>query len=484
MPYYKVRGGTPLKGSVTISGAKNAAIKMIAASLLTSEEVHLSNIPQIEDVRVDLEVARSLGVKVEEAENELRLKADDIGSFSIPEGLSQKTRAAIITLGPLLARFGKATLPPFGGCPIGERPVDRHLKALEALGAKISCASGAIEARAERLVGAPIRFSKTTVMGTENAILASVLAEGETTILGAAQEPEVDDLIELLIKMGAKIERSEEDPGKILIEGVENLSGAAHEVLPDRNEAVTFAVAAAATRGDVTLERVRPQDLTSFLSKFETVGASYEVTGEKIRVWADSEVSFSPVDIETAPHPGFATDWQQPFAVLLTQAEGESVLHETVHGQRFNYLSELSKMGAKVELLTPTEAGIPFDIEKYGFNWPFLEENPAGETRAKEKPSRFRNPNLEGWGIGAGGESPARELPTREPKVVAKITGPRKLHGAEVKISDLRAGATLVIAALAAEGESKIFGIEHIDRGYENFEEKLRGLGAEIERAN
>jgi len=442
MPYFLVRGTTPLKGSVVISGAKNAAIKMIAASLLTSEEVRLSNVPQIEDVRVDLEVAKSLGVKVEESGNTLRLRADDIGSFSIPSKLSQKTRAAILTLGPLLARFGKASLPPFGGCPIGLRPIDRHLKALEALGAEISCENGVIEAKAERLVGAPIRFSKTTVMGTENAILASVLAEGGTTIFGAAQEPEVDDLIELLTKMGAEIQRSEEAPGKIIIEGVESLSGATHEVLPDRNEAVTFAVATAATRGDVTLEKVRPQDLTSFLSKFEAVGASYEVTGEKIRVWADSDTQFAPVDIETAPYPGFMTDWQQPFSVLLTQAEGESVIQETVHAQRFGYLSELEKMGAKVELLTPTEAGIPFAPEKYGFNWDSKEE----------------------------------------PKVVAKIGGPTKLHGAEVEITDLRAGATLVIAALAAEGESKITGIEHIDRGYENFAEKLRGLGAEIKR--
>jgi len=442
MSYFLVHGGAPLKGTVTISGAKNAAIKMIAASLLTSEEVSLTNVPQIDDVWVDLDVVRTLGVKVESKGNTLRLRADDIGSFSVPQELSKKTRAAIVTMGPLLARFGKAILPPFGGCPIGKRPVDRHLRALEALGAEISCEKGVIDAKADRLTGAVIRFEKTTVMGTENAILAAVLAEGETTIFGAAREPEVDDLILLLQKMGAQVSRSDEDPGKIVINGVEELHGAAHEVLPDRNEVVTFAVAAAATRGDVTLEKLRTQDLTSFLSKLEALGAEYEVAGQKLRVWADPEVMFRPVEIETAPHPGFMTDWQQPFAVLLAQAEGESTIHETVHPQRFGYLKELSKMGVSAEMLTPSQAGMRFDPEGYGFDW--------------------------------DGEG--------EPPVVAKIKGPTKLHGADLEITDLRAGATLVIAALAADGESKISGIEHIDRGYEDFEEKLRGLGAKIER--
>lgn len=441
--HFLVRGGQPLKGTVTISGAKNAAIKMIAASLLTSEEVRLTNVPDIADVRVDLEVVQALGVKVASSGNELRLKADELTSFKIPAELSEKTRAAIITLGPLLARFGKVVLPRPGGCKIGERPIDRHLKALEALGAETICDDESVELRAERLVGGTIRFEKVTVMGTENALLASVLAEGETVVYGAAQEPEVDDLIVLLTKMGAKIQRDETDPAKITVTGMEKLSGAAHEVLPDRNEAVSYAVAAVATRGDVTLAKIRPQDLTPFLKKLTDLGGSYEVSGEKIRVWADPHVSFKPVPIETVPHPGFVTDWQQPFAVLLTQADGESLIHETVHSQRFDYLAELRKMGARSEILTPTAAGLPFVREKYGFDWPD---------------------------------------DGTEPLAVARITGPAKLHGAKVKITDLRAGATLVIAALAAAGESQVYGIEHIDRGYEKFEEKLRGLGAAIER--
>ncbi len=444
MAYFRIRGGNPLKGSVTISGAKNAAVKMIVASLLTSEEVRLSGVPAIDDVAVDIAVVKSLGARVEQKGSEVRLRADDIGATEVPAELSSRTRAAVLALGPLLARFGKAAIPFPGGCPIGERPVDRHLAALEQLGAEIDCSGGVIRARADHLVGAPIRFEKTTVMGTENAILAAVLAAGETTILGAAQEPEVDDLIELLSKMGATVARSEEDPGKIVIQGVESLSGATHQIIPDRCEAVTFAVAAAATRGDIILENTRPQDLTAFLSKFEQLGASYEVLGDKVRVWADPAVEFSPAALEVTPHPGFMTDWQQPFSVLLAQAVGESTVHEFIYSQRFGYLSELSKMGVVAEVLTPSEAGLAFVPEKYGFDW-------------SEK---------------------------EEPPVVARITGPSKLHGAEVKISDLRAGATLVLAALAAEGESKVHGIEHIDRGYEAFGEKLAKLGADIERVN
>lgn len=442
MSHFLIRGGSPLKGSVTISGAKNAAIKMIAASLLTVEEIRLLKVPRIGDVDVDLEIVRLLGVETEWKGEQLRLRAGDKGSTDIPRHLGSRTRSAVITVGPLLARFGKATLPAPGGCRIGNCPIDRHLAAFECLGAEIEYQGDTVVVRADRLVGAPIRFEKNTVMGTESVILASVLASGETVITGAAQEPEVDDLIELLLKMGAEIERSSNDPGRVVIRGVEKLSGATHEVLPDRNEVVTFAIAAALTCGDVVIKNVRPQDLTSFLSKFESWGGSYEVLKDALRVWVEPNASFSVVQIETAPHPGFMTDWQQPFSVLLTQAEGESLVHETIYPQRFGYLSELEKMGARVRLFTPSEVGIPFEPEKYGFDW-------------------------------SGSE---------EPRVVAKVFGSTALYGANVVVTDLRAGATLVLAALAAEGESKITGIEHIDRGYENFEEKLQELGADIER--
>ncbi|MFW6143525.1 MAG: UDP-N-acetylglucosamine 1-carboxyvinyltransferase [Patescibacteria group bacterium] len=443
MSKFAVRGGVPLKGSVRISGAKNAAIKMIAASLLTSEEIVITDVPAIDDVNVDIDVVRALGVKVERLDGEVRLKADEVATTSIPRELSKKTRAAVVCLGPLLARFGKIDLPFPGGCKIGKRPIDRHLSAMESLGAEIVCEDHLIKARADHLVGAPIRFEKNTVMGTENAILAATMAEGETVIFGAAQEPEVDDLIKLLVSMGANIERSIEEPSRITVKGVDELGGAKHSVIPDRCEVVTYAIAAAATRGDIVLENVRPADLTSFFAKFSEVGGSYEVMEDRVRFWADTGTVFEPTDIETKPHPGFMTDWQQPFSVLLAQAEGESKIHETIYPQRFDYLEELKKFGVKAELMTPTEAGMSFDPDKYGFNW-------------SEK---------EG-----------------EPKVVAEIGGPVELQGTEAKITDLRAGATLVIAALAAEGESVVSGIEHIDRGYENFEVKLQNLGADIER--
>ncbi|MEA2020191.1 MAG: UDP-N-acetylglucosamine 1-carboxyvinyltransferase, partial [Patescibacteria group bacterium] len=358
MSYFRIQGGKPLKGKVTILGSKNAAIKMIGASILTSEPLVLSNVPEIEDVTVDLEVVKSLGVSVEKNRNELRLCAQNIEKNKIPPGLSDKTRAAIITLGPLLARKGKVVLSSAGGCDIGKRPIDRHLDALKQLGVEVICEGSVVRARVDRLKGGNIRFEKNTVMGTETAILASVLAEGETRIYGAALEPEVDDLIALLRKMGANINRKEDDPRQVIIEGVESLNGAKHSVLPDRNEAVTYAVAAAATRGDVTLKNVQTEDMTAFMRKLEDAEVPYEVRGRSLRVWAEPSDSFLPVELETAPHPGFMTDWQQPFSVILTQAEGESTIHETIFYNRLDYLFELEKMGAEVEVLTPSEAGM------------------------------------------------------------------------------------------------------------------------------
>lgn len=444
MAKYLIEGGIPLKGRIRISGAKNAAIKEIAASLLTTEVVTLSNVPEISDVAVDLEIVKALGAGVSKPQpNVLVLRSSDRLRTSVPSPLSAKSRVAIITMGPLLAREGKVILPTPGGCPIGERPLDRHLTALESLGASFEMGEGMIEGRATKLTGGRVIFKKNTVMGTENVVLAAVLAEGETEIDGAAMEPEVDDLIILLRKMGARIERDATDPCVIRVQGVRSLSGAKHAVLSDRNEAVTFAIAAVATRGDVTLTNLEISHLTAFLAKLEKVGVRYNIEEQgALRVGAEEGTKFLPVGITTAPHPGFMTDWQQPFTLLLTQAEGESLVHETVYENRWEYLRELKKFGAQVKLCTPSELGKPFDPEEYNFDW--------------EKRS--------------------------EPKVYAKVFGPTPLTGAKVKIGDLRAGATLVIAALAAEGESEVSGIEHIERGYERFEEKLRNLGAKIKK--
>ncbi len=445
MPSYKVEGGIPLKGRVEVSGAKNAAIKEMTASLLTSGTVTLNNVPDISDVAIDLEIIKALGVGVGKPKpNTLVLHASDKLKTTVPAPLCAKSRAAIITMGPLLAREGEVNLFTPGGCPIGERPLDRHLNALEGLGASFKIKGGMIEGRAAKLTGGGIAFEKNTVMGTENALLAAVLAKGETEIRGAAMEPEVDDLITLLEKMGAKIERDAAEPRIIRIEGVQNLVGAKHTVICDRNEAVTFAVATAVTRGDITLTGLEVTDLTAFLAKLEKVGVRYKIEGQGVlRVLVEEGAKLSPVDVVTAPHPGFMTDWQQPFTLLLTQAQGESLVHETIYENRWGYLSKLRKFGARVKLYTPSDLGKPFNPEEYGFDW---------QGRKKE------------------------------PKVFAKVFGPTLLSAAKVEVTDLRAGATLLLAALAAEGESEIMGVEHIERGYENFEEKLSALGASIKK--
>lgn len=444
MQKFLIEGGIPLKGQVQISGAKNAAIKMVAASLLTPHEVVLENIPRIDDVGVIVEIVENLGVKTEFLDEKvLGLRANEVFSSEVPHSLGVRSRSAIMTVGPLLARFGEVTIPEPGGCRIGLRPIDRHLEALERLGAEISCEGGVYKFTAPRLKGAEVNFEKNTVMGTESVLLAAVLAEGETVITNAAEEPEVDGLIELLVKMGGKIKRDEQEPRRIVVEGVRELSGARHRILPDRNEAVTFAIAAAATCGDVTLENIRPLDLTAFTAKLEKMGVGFDIQKQSLRVWLEKDKVLQPVEIETAPHPGFMTDWQQPFCVLLTQANGESLIHETVYEERFEYVTQLNKMGAKIKLLTPSKAEVAFDPQSYSFDW-------ASDG---------------------------------EPKSVAKIFGPTPLSGRRLQIPDLRAGAALVLAALAAEGTSEVSGVEHIDRGYEQFDEKLRNLGAKIERA-
>ncbi|MCG2685987.1 UDP-N-acetylglucosamine 1-carboxyvinyltransferase, partial [Candidatus Parcubacteria bacterium] len=393
----------------------------------------------IRDVEVDLDIIRALGKKVEfTAPNTLEIHSSGPLTTEVPRHLGCQSRAAILTLGPLLARFGKAIVPLPGGCKIGNRPVDRHLAAVKALGAEVILDKEVYQATTPQLRGGIIAFPKKTVMGTETALLASVLAPGETEIINAAAEPEVDDLIGMLRGMWAQVSRDREDSARIKVSGVERLGGIKHRLIPDRNEAVTFAISAAVTRGDVVLKDVRPGDLTAFLAKLDAVGVSYEVAKDSLHIWANPDQLFQPTTIETKPHPGFMTDWQQPFCVLLTQADGESIIHETVHNQRLGYTKELNRMGAKITLFNPE-----VDLSVYNFN--------AADYDLKH----FH---------------------------AARVLGPTSLRSTRMEIPDLRAGATLVIAALAATGKSEIFGVEHIDRGYENFEEKLKGLGAQIER--
>lgn len=436
-----VEGGVPLKGSVQISGAKNAAIKMVAASLLTSEEIVLSNVPKISDIEIIVEVVESLGTEAVWLDNnKLRLKSLSPSSQKIPQKITRTTRSAVMLMAPLLARFKEFSICAPGGDSIGLRPINRHLEALKAFGAEIWEENGCYQGLARLgLKGTEFTFNKITVMGTETAILAAVMADGPSTLHNCAAEPEVDDLIEFLNKMGAKVSRKSERV--VTVEGVSLLHGASHEILPDRNEAATFALAAAVTRGDIILTKVVPAHLTALLAKLKKVGVEFTAGKEDLRVWVEPRQVFSPIDIETSPYPGFMTDWQQPFCLLLTQAQGVSHIHETIYLNRFEYAKELNRMGAKIALIKPSEVGLKAKTEEeYNF-----EE--AGEK-----------------------------------ETVAQIKGPSFLTGRRLSIPDLRAGATLVLAALVGSGKSEIFGVEHIDRGYEDFDGKLAHLGTKIER--
>ncbi len=442
---YFIEGGNPLKGEVSVSGAKNAAIKMVAASLLTSDELILSNVPEIDDVLVMVEAAQNLGVKVTWIDNhKLSLRADEVSSYCLDRAISCRARSTVMFMGPLLSRFGHFEIGEIGGCFIGKsRPINRHLAAFEKMGARIDRRDGFYFGEVQGgLRGSEIIFEKNTVMGTESVLLSSVLAVGTTTILNAAQEPEVDDLIALLSKMGAHIERM--DSGGIRIEGVSSLHGANHEIIPDRNEAITFATAAAVTRGDLRINRVRPGDLTAFLAKMDKVGVNFESHKNSLRIWATVEQVFNPVNVETSPYPGFMTDWQQPFCVILTQSAGVSTVHDTVYINRFEFTRELNRMGAKIDVLQPSNVGLTAVISDDDYD-------PASDG---------------------------------EPFTVARISGPTPLTGKRITIPDLRAGATLVLAALSAKGKSELLGVEHIDRGYESFDQKLAGVGAKIARVS
>ena len=420
MERFEVTGGTPLHGEVRISGAKNAALKLMAACTLTEEPCVLRNVPRISDVAVMRETMSDIGFDVEALDaNAYRIEARDAEWLFVPLDAAAKTRSSFMFLGPLLTRFGRVIISNPGGDRIGRRPVNLHVDAMKRLGAEIEYKNGYYFARADRLRGTTIRFPYVTVMGTENVLLAASLASGTTVIENAAQEPEVDDLIELLRAMGARIERV--GPHRIEIEGVDRLGGAEHTVIGDRIEAGTFAIAAAVTGGDVTLRGMDPGHLDACLDALRRVGVRLDVDGDAgtLHVCADGERRATAV--KTEPYPGFATDLQAPLAVLLTQAAGVSEIDETIFEDRLEYTAELSKMGAKIEV---TDGRI------------------------------------------------------------ARISGPTPLSGAELQIADLRAGATLILAALAAHGTSTISGVEHVDRGYERIESKLVALGAEITRTD
>ncbi len=421
MQKFVITGGNPLSGEVRIAGAKNAVLKMMAAAVLTDQRCILRNVPKISDVAILRELMTDIGFEVKRSNGDaLELQADDAPWPFVPLEAALKMRASFILLGPMLARFGRVILPNPGGDRIGRRPVDFHVAAMEQMGATIVYRNGYYFASAPSggLRGAHITFPTVTVMGTENAMLAATLARGTTVIDNAAREPEVDDLITMLLAMGARISRTAER--RIEIEGVDRLGGAEHRVLGDRLEAETFAIAAAITHGEMALNGIDPEHLRAFLEVCDRMGVPYETDAAActLRI-LPADAPLRAVDVQTDPYPGFATDFQAPLSVLLTQADGVSTVHETIFEDRLDHIRELQKMGADIEILD--------------------------ERRAR-------------------------------------ITGPTPLRGAEVGIADLRAGATLVLAALAATGTSVISGIEHVDRGYEQIEAKLVALGARINR--
>ncbi|HEY7828200.1 MAG TPA: UDP-N-acetylglucosamine 1-carboxyvinyltransferase [Candidatus Limnocylindrales bacterium] len=414
---FRIEGGRPLNGEVAISGSKNAALKLLAAATLTGERCRFTNVPEIEDVRVMADTLRDLGVVVDHpAPNVYEVASGDVDWLFVPLEAAAKMRASFILLGPLLARFGRVIISNPGGDRIGRRPVNLHVDAMRALGAEIEYRNGYYFARSPgRLRGTDLQFPFVSVMGTENAMLAAVLADGRTTIRPAAEEPEVDDLIAFLRTMGAEIQRTAPDTIEVI--GRKRLRGGEHRVLPDRIEAGTFVVAAAVTGGQVSLSNAPCDHLGAFLEALEQIGVNVRCEGDRIEVSGADRDLFRALDVTTAPYPGLATDLQPPLCVLLTQAAGRSRVHETIFEDRLEFLSGLSRMGARI---------------------------------------RIQDANH------------------------ATITGIAQLHGAETEIGDLRAGASMILAALAAQGTSLIHGAHHVHRGYENIGQKFQDLGASI----
>jgi UDP-N-acetylglucosamine 1-carboxyvinyltransferase len=436
MDKFVIEGGTPLHGSVRLGGAKNASFKAMIAATLAQGESRLLNFSHIDDVKITGDIVESIGGTVRSAgERTLFVNSETIAKHKIDAKFGPKSRASSMFLPALLHRFGKAEVPVPGGDKIGARPLGWHMEGLTQMGVRILKQNGSILAEAKKgLSATTYKFPKNSHTGTETLIMAGVLAKGKTIIENAALEPEVDDLIKMLNNMGARVRRRADRV--IEVDGVSGLSPTIHKIMPDRNAAVSYACAAIATKGDIIVENAKKADLEAFLDKLDEMGGGYEVGDYGIRFFYKG--SLRATDVVTAPEPGFMTDWQPLWAVLLAKAEGTSVIHEAVHEYRFQYVESLKKMGAKIELFTPKIS------------------NP-------EKFYNFREDHSEHLHA-------------------AKVTGPTKLSGGKFEVHDLRAGATMVLAALVDGGKTEIMGIEQIDRGYEDLDGKLRSMGAKIER--
>ena len=416
MDKLKILGGLPLVGEVQAAGAKNAALPILCAGLLTADPLELSNVPQLQDIATTIRLLKLLGVKTERDEERLTLQADSLVSTEAPYELVKTMRASILVLGPLLARFGEARVSLPGGCAIGQRPVDQHIKGLQAMGAQIEIEQGFVVARASRLKGARIVTDMVTVTGTENLMMAACLAEGETILENAAREPEVVDLAKVLVAMGAQIEGAGTD--RLVIRGVERLHGASHRIMADRIETGTFLCAAAACGGDVTVRATDPWSMDVTIDRLRETGATLTSGPDWVRLQANGRPR--AVSMRTAPYPGFATDMQAQFMALDAVAEGTATVVETIFENRFMHVQELRRLGANIRI--------------------------EGNT--------------------------------------AIVQGVPALSGATVMATDLRASASLVIAGLAARGETTVERIYHLDRGYARMEARLQALGARIERVS
>lgn len=416
MDKLKILGGLPLVGEVQAAGAKNAALPILCASLLTADPLELSNVPQLQDIATTIRLLKLLGVKTERDEERLTLQADSLVSTEAPYELVKTMRASILVLGPLLARFGEARVSLPGGCAIGQRPVDQHIKGLQAMGAQIEIEQGFVVARAARLKGARVVTDMVTVTGTENLMMAACLAEGETILENAAREPEVVDLAKVLVAMGAQIEGAGTD--RLVIRGVERLHGASHRIMADRIETGTFLCAAAACGGDVTVRATDPWSMDVTIDRLRETGATLTSGPDWVRLQANGRPR--AVSVRTAPYPGFATDMQAQFMAMDAVADGTATVVETIFENRFMHVQELRRLGANIRI--------------------------EGNT--------------------------------------AIVQGVPALSGATVMATDLRASASLVIAGLAARGETTVERIYHLDRGYARMEARLQALGARIERVS
>lgn len=437
MPEFHVTGGVPLHGSVRIGGAKNASFKLMIASLLADSESRLLNFSRISDVELVASIISYLGGRTTKAgERAIFIDPQGLNTFEIDPAHGEQGRFSTMFIPPLLARFGEARVPAPGGDKIGKRSLDRHFDGLRALGAEVTFENGMYIAKAKQLVGTTYRFAKNSHTGTETLLMAAVKAKGTTILENAALEPEIDDLIEYLNEMGARIRRRAYRV--IEIEGVETLRGAIHKIIPDRNEAVSYACAAIATKGDVIIENAKHEHLSAFLKKLDEIGAGFEVGHYGIRFFYKGPLR--ACDITTEIEPGFMTDWQPLMATVLTQCTGTSILHETIMSNRFQYVDELNNMGAKIEKFNPQ-----VDNPEEFYNFDMKDDDPS---------------NMH----------------------AIKITGPTQLKAGEFSVKDLRHGATIILAAMIADGTSIIKGIEHVDRGYEDLDKRLQSMGAKIVR--